>query len=173
MARLPYADENTDPETAALAQRIRDERGGRLLNLYRMLLNSPPIAEGWLNLLTAVRQKSHLSARYREMAIIRVALLNGADYEYKAHIPFAVEAGLTLGQIESLASWTSATECDEVDRAVLAYVDSMTRDIQVPDAIFDNVAQCFNDRELTELTTTIAAYNMVSRFLQALRVNPE
>jgi hypothetical protein len=55
MARIGYADETNDPEIMALAEQIRAERGGRLLNLYRMLLNSPPVARGWLHLLTAIR----------------------------------------------------------------------------------------------------------------------
>ena len=57
MARIPYADP-TRPDIAALAERITRERGGRMLNLYRMLLNSPPVAEGWLTLFTAIRQKA-------------------------------------------------------------------------------------------------------------------
>lgn len=36
-----------------------------MLNLYRMLLNSPPVAEGWLTLFTAIRQKAKLADRYR------------------------------------------------------------------------------------------------------------
>jgi len=59
MARIPYADENRNDEVKALAARIRKERG-KLANLYRMLLNSPPIASGWLTFLTAVRQQCKL-----------------------------------------------------------------------------------------------------------------
>src|SRR3981081_3403903 len=92
MARIPYADENRDDEVKALAAQIRKERG-KLHNLYRMLLNSPPVARGWLNLLTAVRQQCKLSGRYRELTILRIALLNRADYEYKSHIPFALKEG--------------------------------------------------------------------------------
>src|SRR3970040_1226369 len=86
MARIPYAEENQNEDVAALAAQIRKERG-KLHNLYRMLLNSPPVARGWLNLLTAVRQQCKLPARYRELVILRIALINGADYEYKSHVP--------------------------------------------------------------------------------------
>jgi alkylhydroperoxidase family enzyme len=33
------------------------------------------------------------------------------------------------------------------------------------------VRQYFNEREMVELTATIGAYNMVSRFLEALQVD--
>jgi alkylhydroperoxidase family enzyme len=49
----------------------------------------------------------------------------------------------------------------------------MTRDVHVPDDVFNQVHPYFNDRGMTELTATIAAYNLVSRFLEALHVDPE
>ncbi|HMH20080.1 MAG TPA: carboxymuconolactone decarboxylase family protein, partial [Burkholderiales bacterium] len=100
MARISLVEEGDHPELAGVIRTIKTERGGKLLNLYRALLNSPPVAEGWLKLFTAIRQKAKLAGRYRELAILRVALLNGADYEYRAHVPFALQDGLTQGQID-------------------------------------------------------------------------
>jgi alkylhydroperoxidase family enzyme len=172
MARIPYADEK-DPEIAALADQIRKERGGRVLNLYRMLLNSPPVASGWLNLLTAIRQQAILSGRFRELAILRIAIVNGADYEYRAHIPFALKEGASQAQVDALRDWRASDRFDETERAVLAYTDAMTEDVQVSDEVFSAVGSRFNPREMTELTATIAAYNLVSRFLEALKVDTE
>jgi alkylhydroperoxidase family enzyme len=172
MARIPYADEK-DPEIAALADQIRKERGGRILNLYRMLLNSPPVASGWLNLLTAIRQKAILSGKFRELAILRIAIINGADYEYRAHIPFALKEGASQAQVDALKDWATSDRFDETERAVLAYTDAMTEDVQVSDKVFAAVSKHFNAREMTELTATIAAYNLVSRFLEALKVDTE
>jgi len=59
---------------------------------------------------------------------------------------------------------------DQAEQALLALTDAMTRDVQVPDALFDAVAGRFDTKELVELLATIAAYNMVSRFLEALRI---
>lgn len=173
MARIAYANESADPEIKVLAEQIRAERGGRVGNLYRMLLNSPPVAQGWLNLLTAIRQKCKLAGRYREIAIIRVAVLNGAEIERKSHIPHALKEGMSEAQIEALADWQASSRFGEIDRAVLAYTDSMTREIHVPDAVFAAVRKHFDEREITELTATIAAYNLVSRFLEALQVDPQ
>ena len=54
MARIPYADCNNEA-VRPLAERIVAERG-EILHLYQMLMHSAPLAEGWLNYLTAVRQ---------------------------------------------------------------------------------------------------------------------
>ena len=57
--------------------------------------------------------------------------------------------------------------------AVIAYTDSMTRGLRVPDDVFAQVREHFAERAIVELTAMIAAYNCVSRFLEALRVDPE
>ncbi|MFZ5558238.1 MAG: carboxymuconolactone decarboxylase family protein [Pseudomonadota bacterium] len=170
MARLPLVSEQTHPDRAELIGRIRAERG-RLLNLYGTLLHSPPVAEGWLRLLTAVRQQASLAGDVRELAILRVALVNGADYEFRTHVPFALREGFAQAQIDALGSWRESGLFNARYMAVLAYVDSMTRDIHVPDAVFEPLRAHFGAQELVELTVTVAAYNMVSRFLEALQVD--
>ena len=171
MARIPYADDK-NPEVAELAAQIVKERG-KMHNLYKMLLNSPPVARGWLSLLTAVRQQAKLSGKFRELAILRVAIVNGADYEYQSHVPFGLKEGLTQKQIDALKNWESSDAFDDAERAVLAYTDSMTKEIHVPDSTFEPLKRHFDPRELVELTATIAAYNLVSRFLEAVQIDHE
>jgi alkylhydroperoxidase family enzyme len=173
MARLAYGDENSSPAVRALADQIRKERDGRMLNLYSMLLNAPPVAEGWLALFTAIRQQCTLRGDYRELVILRVALLNGASYEYQVHVPFALREGVTQAQLDTLDRWQDSATLTPAQRAVLAYTDAMTRDIHVPDAVFEALRGHFNQREIVELTATIGGYNLVSRFLEALAVDPE
>ena len=172
MARLPYPDIDRS-DIAPLVERIKRERGGRMLNLYRMLLHSPPMAEGWLAFFTSVRQKGALSGRYRELAIMRIAVINGADYEFNAHVPFALKEGLTQAQLDALAADRVPAGLSEADRAVLAYADAMTRQVRVPDEVFAQVRRQLPERELVELTVTIAGYNCVSRFLEAIQVDHE
>ena len=168
MARIPYADAN-HPAIAPLVEKIKGERG-KVFNLYGMLLHSPPVAEGWLAFLTAIRQKCSLSARIRELVIMRIAVMNGADYEFRAHTPFALAEGITQQQIASLAAG-DVSLFDPVEQSALAYSESMTRDIHVPQAVFDAVKIHFNEREMVELTATIGAYNLVSRFLEAMQID--
>lgn len=169
MARIPYAD--TDNEaTRPLAQRIVAERGS-ILHLYQMLLHSPPVAQGWLGYLTAIRQQSTLSGAVREMVIIRVAQLNRAPYEADQHIPIALKEGVPAEKLDALEHWADSTLFDATERAVLAYTDAMTRNVQVDDAVFASVAEAYAPQQLVELTATIAAYNMVSRFLEALQIH--
>lgn len=171
MARLPYADP-TDPALAPVAQRIAAERGS-VLHLYRMLLQSPPVAAGWLGYLSAIRQQCSLPGALRELVIMRVAVLNGASYEADQHAPIALKEGVPQAQLDALATWPeSAAAFDPLQRAVLAYTDAMTRQVQVPAEVFEAVReQLASPRLVVELTATVAAYNMVSRFLEALQIH--
>jgi alkylhydroperoxidase family enzyme len=170
MPRVPYVEEQDHPELAPLVARIKAERG-KLLDLYKVMLHSPAVMEGWLGFFTAIRQKTKLGGRYRELAILRVAILNRAGYEHDAHVPFALKEGSSAEQVAALRDWQHSPLFDAAERAVLAYTDSMTREIQVPDALFDALRGHFDAQELVELTATIAGYNLVSRFLEAMQVH--
>lgn len=169
MANIPYAD-LSDPAVRPLADRITAERGN-VLHLYQMLLHAPPVAEGWLTYLTAIRQKSTLPGALRELVIMRVAILNGAPYEADQHAPIALKEGMTQAQLDALPAWQDSALFDDTERAVLAYTDAMTRNIQVDAPVFEAIREHFSHRHIIELTATVAAYNMVSRFLEALQVH--
>jgi 4-carboxymuconolactone decarboxylase len=174
MARVPLIDEKEHPEFAALAEKFRSGRRGRLINIYRMLLNSPALAESWFNHSNAVRWKTTLGGRLREIVIIRMGHLTGSQYVLRQHVPaLALADGVTLAECDALADWRpsglfSAREC-----AALAYADTMTRDIEVPDAVFAEVKRHFDDRQVVELTVLIGTYNMNARVLRALELDLE
>ena len=170
MARIAYPDPS-NKETASLVNRIIAERG-RFANLYRMLLHSPSVAEGWLSFLTAIRHRCSFSGRIRELVILQIAVINGAEYEFRAHEPIALQEGVTQRQIDALR--LGDLSCfDALDHNVLTYCESMTRDVQVPDDVFNAVRIHFSEKEIVELTATIAAYNLVSRFLEAIKIDHE
>jgi hypothetical protein len=56
MSRVPYVPGERTESESELVARIRARRGGKLLNLDRMLLNSPSFAQGWNAHLGAVRR---------------------------------------------------------------------------------------------------------------------
>lgn len=169
MARIPYSDVDRG-EARPVAQRVVAERGS-LLHLYRMLLHSPPLADGWLSYLTAVRQKLELPGAIRELVIMRVAALNGASYEADQHAPIALREGVLQAQLDTLEDWERSEGFPPAWQAALALTDAMTRDVQVSDSVFNAAHAHFGERQLVELVGIIAAYNMVSRFLEALQIH--
>src|SRR5262249_13666761 len=145
MARITPIDEPSHPELAQLIGKIRGARGGRLLNLYRALLHSPPVAAGLLEFNNAGRYQTGVGGGLRELVILRVAILNGADYVLNIHkARYAAPAGVTPAQSEALAQWSSSSHFEPGEKALLAYVDAMTRDVTVPDDVFNALREHFS-----------------------------
>ena len=159
----------TRPEFASIEASIKAERGHINL-LYQVLLNSAPLAHGWEKLLTAIRNHNSMPADLREMVMVRVAVLNRAPFEIDAHLPLALRAGVSVEKAEALREKEIGGVFTPRERAVLALTDAMTRDVQVPDAIFEPLRAHFDTRAMLELVATVAAYNMVSRLLEALQI---
>ena len=65
---------------------------------------------------------------------------------------------------------SSISNMSAEQRAVLRYTDAMTKTVAVPDEVFEELRACFDEKEIVEITATVAAYNCVSRFLVALDV---
>lgn len=176
MPRLPYITDRQAGDTALVAA-IRQRRGGDLLNLDRLLLYSPAFAQGWNALLGAVRTQLSVAPKLRELAMCVVAVLNGAEYEYVHHAPEFVRAGGREEQIAAVHRMCSheidATLFDEIENATIALSAQMTKSIEVDDASFETLRRHLGDAATVELVGVVAAYNMVSRFLVALRIEPE
>jgi len=167
--RINFIQAGTKPELAEIKRKILAERG-RISPLYQVLLNAPEIAQGWEALLTAVRNRNSLSPIVREMIILRFAVLNRAQYEFETHKPHAIKAGMSEEKIEALKELSLSPIFNDEEKEILLLTDVMTKDIQVPDDIFAPIKNRYNDQEILELVTTISAYNMVSRLLNALQI---
>ncbi len=168
-ARLPEA-----PDEGPTADLLRARRGGVLTTLDRLLLHSPPVAEGWNALLGALRGATTLPADLRELVVLRVAVLNTAEFEWTSHAPIARRAGLTDLHLRVLRADDALAEpvWSPVQAAVLAFTDASTRDVAVPDAVFAALRAHLDDRQVVELAVLVGGYAMVSRFLVALQVPP-
>jgi alkylhydroperoxidase family enzyme len=174
MARVALIAEKEHPELAETIAKIKGARGGRLINIYRLMLHSPALANAWFELNQAARYGTEIDGQCREIAVIRVAILNNVEYVQRAHGPaYALKEGLTPDQVNALADWRPSTLFSEKQRALLAYVDAITREIEVPEAVFQELKKHFTERQTVELTMLIGAYNMLTRFLQALKVDAE
>ncbi|KAG8624397.1 hypothetical protein KVT40_007464 [Elsinoe batatas] len=198
--RLPYAPSTPSPSAPQTAKDIYTAIAARraprpLQKLDLALLHSPPVASGWNAFLGAIRSQSILpQASIQEVAICRIAVLNRAAYEWDAHSILAVkgedavgaegmraileggefvgeEAGGRLREVkERLGKEGREGGLSARQWAVVAFADQSTREVQVDDEVWALVKEEFSDREMVELTATVAAYNCVSRFLAALDV---
>jgi 4-carboxymuconolactone decarboxylase len=175
MARISYVQENTHPELASVIQTIREQRRGKLIPVYGLLLHTPEIAQAWMGFINAVRWKNTLTERLREIVILRVAVLNDAAYVIDVHRQhFAVADGLTAAECDALLETQIVDSTfSALELAVIDYVDALTLTAQVPEIVFEQVKRSFDERQLVELSVLTGAYNMHTRVLNALQVDNE
>jgi len=180
MARIPFLSDELLGRSA-LIDEIKSRRGGNLAALDRILLHSPPVAQGWGPLMGRVRNELALPAKWRELAMCAVAVLNGAEYEWVHHLPLFLDAGGSEAQATAMRRLRTEPEqalqdraFDAAERALLQLVIESTLLVSVGKSTFDAARSALpDDRQLFEFIMVIASYNMVSRILVALDVRPE
>ena len=179
--RIPAWNQRLKAQPAELVAAIEARRGGKLTPLDEALLWSEPVARGWNVYLKAVRTELATDRRLRELAICTVALLTGATYEYHHHAPDFLAAGGTQAQLDALSAYVQIAPCQRVEvpglsaieGIVIQYAAQMTVRVKVDDEVFAQMQQHFDTTALVEITSSIATYNMVARFLVALGVTPQ
>ena len=179
--RIPDWTPELKAQPQDLVDAILKRRGGTLINLDKALLWSEPLARAWNVYLGAVRTGLPTSRKLRELGICTVALLTGAQYEYHHHAPDFLAAGGSQAELDALNATlkdnprTAPTNpaLGAIEKIVIQYAAQMTLDVKVDDAVFAALKQHFDTTQIVELTSAIATYNMVARFLVAMGVSPE
>lgn len=172
-ARIPLVPEDTDEETvSAVFERVR-QSWDHVPNLYRVLGWAPPVLEQWINFAWTLRNDAVSDRALRELAIMRTAQLNGADYEWRHHWQMALDAGVSEDQLERLAHWKGDESFGPAERAVLAMADQVAERGSLDESAWEELRRHFDERETMELVLTAAFYACVSRFLLAMQIPVE
>lgn len=168
MARLPYVD----PENSAEKVRPVLEALPVRLNVFRMLAHAETNFRPMLRLGTSILSEQKLAAKLRELAILRVAQLSAARYEWVQHVPIALLTGATEAQIDALERGTVDGSCfDAEERAVLRFTDEVVRDVRVSDETFSTLAERLGSREIVELILAVGFYMTMARLMEATEID--
>ena len=162
MARLPMVEPTADDPLLAPIFDVFRSSERDVPDLYRVLGNAPKLLQAWTNFAWPLRHDAVTPRSLRELAILRVAQLTGADFEWNAHSAFALKVGVTQRQLDELAEWPASDCFDDDERAVLAFADQLTTDLAVDDATFARLQDRWTPSEIVELTLTVAFYSCVS-----------
>ena len=152
-----------------LQQRL-EHLWGRPVNLYRALGNHPKLVAAWTEFANSIRHDSRTPRKLREVMILRAAQIAGSEYEWAQHLKMARAAGVREEQIADLAQWRGSGEFDARERAALALTEGVMAG-NVTDENHAEARRAFPDpADYVELCITAAFYAMVSRMLDAMRV---
>lgn len=172
MSRLPLVPEDAqDPDLKPVFDLFR-EQGRSVPELYRTLGNSPRLLRAWTEFAWPLRHEAQTSRGLRELMIMRVAQLTESTTEWAAHWKMAVEHGNPPEKLEQLTDWQRSDAFDDVEQAVLAFVDEVTEALDVSAETFATLEQHFTAGEIVELTLSTAFYSCVARVLRPLQIEP-
>ncbi|HTT73417.1 MAG TPA: carboxymuconolactone decarboxylase family protein [Thermoplasmata archaeon] len=106
-------------------------------------------------------------ARALSLAMLRASQLNGCALCLDGSCRVLRAAGETEERLLAVSAWHESTRFTAPERAALALAESMTRlsdrSDPVPDAVWDEAARQFAERELAFLVLGIATINLYNR----------
>lgn len=174
MARVTYPKREDFPrEHLAAYDRMLNERGNPAPNIFLALANIPNLLDPLLSFTKEMKQGAAIEARLRELAIMTVGWTAKSPYEFDHHWNAALAAGLRRAQLEQLADFETSSEFDAAERAIIRYAREATLSVEVSDAVWNDLARHFPQREVMDVMMAVAWYNAVVRMLQPMRIETE
>ena len=149
------------------AERRNPEATG---NLVATLVRHPRLARNFLRFNFHLLYGTTLPPRLRELAVLRVALLSGCDYEWRHHVTMGRDAGLSDADIAGIEHGEAS---DELDRAVLAAVDELRGDSTVTDPTWTTLSTHLDEHQLMDLVFTIGCYGALAMAINTFGVQPD
>ncbi|MEU8400255.1 carboxymuconolactone decarboxylase family protein [Nonomuraea sp. NPDC048892] len=168
---LPH---DLDAETRTLYDKITSgPRGGFMVDgeggltgPFNAMLLSPPVGDPLQELGAALRYRSTLTDRARELAILVVAGHQDSAFEQAAHEPIARGLGFTEAQLRALRAGSPPALSDPGEAAVLR----VARALVTKGDLDDEEYAVLRERELFELTTLVGYYSTLALQLRVFRV---
>ena len=143
------------------------------LNVVRMMANAPASIKGFIELASSILMRSEFDPRKREIAVLRVAHVTRASYEWTHHVTVAKRTGITDDEIDKIAAEEPVTSLDEEGNLLCRVADEISRDVRLSDEALAQIIERYGIRGATELILCCSYFNMLSRFLESTRVELE
>ncbi|MGY8852395.1 MAG: carboxymuconolactone decarboxylase family protein [Pseudomonadales bacterium] len=157
----------TESQRALLApQRMR----GRIQNIFLTLANHEALAKRWMVFANHILHKSKLSARDRELLILRVGWLCQSGYEWGQHVLIGKKAGISDFEIEAIKVGPTDPSWSIQDALLLTATDELRADAFVTDPTWQALAGLYSEQQLMDLVFTVGQYQLVSMALNTFGV---
>lgn len=167
----PLAESAWSDRHRALAEQYAAD--GRADNQLHTLLNVPEIVEGLMPLTTYLNTASTLSARHRELLILRVAWLGGSQPIWATHAARARDGGLSDDDLERIAEGPQADGWDGFERTLLQLADELFLNSSVTDATFAALSARYDEQHVMDAVETVNHFTVLSMIYNSFGVQPD
>ena len=111
-----------------------------------------------------------MDIRDRELAILRIAWLSRAPFEWGSHVKIGKRNGITSEEIELLIEGSSAPGWSKRDRAIVRAVEELHSDSMISDDTWSDLQEVYNDKKLIEVVILAGQYKTVAYYQNSLRL---
>ncbi len=144
----------------------RDPVSPKGLNAMGVLAHHPELTTAFNQLIRHALYFTTLTVRQRELVILRVAHLRGADYEWAQHVYQAGLAGITPEEVARVRAGAGADGWVPLERALLSAVDELVSDARIAEGTWAALAAEFDTPQLMDVVFTVGTYDL---FAMAMR----
>jgi len=170
MAEIPL--DKMTPAQRAVADAIMSGPRGGLRGPFNTWLRSPELADRLQKVGEYLRFNTSLDKRVNEMAILLTAQFWGAQYEWYAHAPLALKAGLDPAIVAAIGAGRKPENMKDDEAIVWEFTTQLRRDHAVDDATYTRAVAKFGEQGITDLIAVNGYYDVVSMTLNIARVAP-
>lgn len=144
---------------------------GGLAGPFNAMLYAPPVGHALQGLGAAIRFRTQLAPRIREMAILVVAQVWDSAYERASHEPIGRDAGLTDEEIEALRTGADPGFAAKDEQVAYTVVRALTSpDADLDDEQYDTATSVLGQQALVELSSLVGYYATLALQLRIFRV---
>jgi uncharacterized peroxidase-related enzyme len=147
---------------------------GQMPSFFGVMARVPDALTHFLALYSSVIDSGSVEAKYKELAYLKTAQINGCQYCFRAHSASGKKNGVREDQIQALTFFGRSTAFDDKEKAVLLYAERVTRGASaIRSGALQEIKQYFTDDQIVELTLTISIANFTNRFNDAMLTPPD
>jgi 4-carboxymuconolactone decarboxylase len=166
----PLSPDHLTAAQQPVVDRLKKSLRGGLGGPFDIMLRSPGMANGMVELFEYYRFQTKLETRLKEFAILILAREWTAQFEWFAHQPAAVKAGLAEPVIEELRQGKRPAALQPDETAIYDLVIALVRDHEVSDPVFTPALALLGEEQLVDLISMVGEYMKVALLLNAGRV---
>ena len=150
----PLPPDQWDPSL----QTIIDDMNGKPIQIHRLLANHPELLKSWWSFRMHCVHGGDLEQRDCELVILRVAVHMRTWYEWAAHVDRGLAAGLSLDEINRIATGPSAAEWNKRDASLLRAVDQLIGDHGIDSDTQTALSEFFSERQILDVVSLQGLY---------------
>ena len=134
----------------------------RVPNVVGTLMHYPALAGPWLAFNRVLLFTPVLTARQREIMVLRVAARTGSTYEWAQHVRMAANCDITPDEIQAIENRSGGTTWSPLEADLLEATDQLLDNYRIDDATWARLAQHFDEQQLVELVFVVGSYTCLA-----------